>query len=260
MRILRLMGRIFALSLQREMAFRTDLIFSLLMSIIDVAAGVLALAAVFGRVQALAGWRLEEALVLLGCFEIVTGLLNTFIEPNLAWFTEKVTGGRLDDVLLQPLPSLFMASLGSCRPLALRQVLLGAAVLAFGVAKAAHVLTPGGVLAFLVLILAGVAVTWATRLLTATAAFFAPGMEPSVLYSAAWQLGRYPVSIYHPMVARLLTYVVPAALVATLPAAALTRGATPGLLAVGLGMGVGAIAVAVFAWNAGIRRYTGATS
>ncbi|MDF2631332.1 MAG: hypothetical protein K0R39_5163 [Symbiobacteriaceae bacterium] len=262
MRLLRILGRVLALSVQRELAHRVNLTISVTMMVIDLAASVATLGLVFTQTATLAGWRPAEALALLGAFQLVTGLLNTFIEPNLAWFAEKVTGGRLDDTLLQPVPSFFMLSLGACQPLALPRVLLGGALLVWATVAGEGV-TALGVAGCVALLAAGVVITWAVRVLLATLAFWAPGFEPSVLFSAFWQLGRYPVGVYHPVVRQLLTYVVPVAFVATFPAEALMRGGGGlglGLGALGAGAALLALGAAGLAWRAGVRRYTGATS
>lgn len=260
MRLAKLLGRIVTLSVQRELAHRANLTLSLVLMIIDLGASVAALSLVFTQTATLAGWRPFEALALLGAFQLVSGLLNAFLEPNLAWFAGKVTSGELDDALLQPVPSLFTVSMGACSPLALPRVILGAVLIGVAVALGGGA-SFGGLLTCLALLAAGAAITWATRVMLATLAFWAPGFEPSILYSAFWQLGRYPIGVYHPLIRHLLTYVVPVAFIATLPAEALMRGQGGIELAL-LGAGVAALAfvAATLAWRAGIKRYTGATS
>lgn len=259
MRLMRILGRALTLSLQRELAHRTNLTISLVLMIIDLAASVAALGLVFTQTGRLAGWGPYEALALLGAFQLVTGLLNTFVEPNLSFFAMKVTEGQLDDLLLQPMPSLLMASLGTCRPLSLPRTLLGALLIGVAAAGGAGV-TPGGVAGALALLAAGAVITWATRVLIATLAFWAPGFDPTILYSACWQLGRYPLGIYHPAVRHLLTYVVPVAFIAAFPAEVLLRGGSWNLVLLGLAVASGSALVAAAAWGTGVRRYTGATS
>ncbi|MFZ5815825.1 MAG: ABC transporter permease [Bacillota bacterium] len=258
-RLLRLFTRSFSLSLQRELAHRANLLFGLLMTLVQVSAGLATLAMLFTRIETLAGWSHAEVVILLGSFQLITGLMESFVEPNLEWFSEKVTGGQLDDLLLQPVPSLFAVSLSSCRPLSLAQALLGLLLVGGGAAQVGT-FRPDPVGAFALLLLLGLVIAWATRLLLASIAFWAPGLEASVLYFALWQLGRYPVSVYHRAVRWILTYTVPVAFVATLPTMALTRGAGPGLVLSGLAMAAGAALAARWVWLAGLRRYTGATS
>lgn len=260
MRIARLLGLMFGVSLQREMAHRANLAFAGLLALVNAGAGVAALSIVFGHVSTLAGWHIGEAVALLGAYQIVSGVLQAFIEPNLAWFGGKVLRGELDDVLLQPAPSLLLVSLGGCEPWALLEVALGFLLIAASATHMSAVPTVGGACAGLALLCVGWVVTWASRVILASLVFWAPGVELDVFYGALWQLGRYPVSIYHPVVGWLLTYVIPVAFVAMIPARALTRGADPVVLAEGVAAALASIGIVSLVWRAGLRRYTSATS
>lgn len=131
-RLLRLVGGVFAVSLHQELAHRANLAVSVALTALAAAGTLGALAAVYSHVQRLAGWRFGEAVVLLGVYLIVTGLLETFVWPNLTWFGGQVKNGQLDDLLLTPAPSLFTASFGASRPLALNGALLGVAFVVGG--------------------------------------------------------------------------------------------------------------------------------
>lgn len=260
MKLLRLFAAIVSLSLSRELAFRANLVFQVLMTATGLASGLAALAIVYTQTETLGGWRLGEAIVLLGTYQLVSGLRATFIDPNLAWFAEQVKSGKLDDILLKPMSSLFLASLGRCAPLALPEAALGVAVLGLGLRELGTVPTPWGVASWLVMVAVGVAITWASRVLLASVALWAPSVGLDVVYGALWQFGRYPVDIYRQPIRFVLTYVLPVAFIAAFPARVLKRGASIELLLVGPLLGIGAIMLVQMVWNAGLRRYTSATS
>jgi ABC-2 type transport system permease protein len=90
--------------------------------------------------------------------------------------------------------------------------------------------------------------------------FWAGGLELTVLFSAPWQLGRYPTDVYGGRLRLVLTYVVPVAFVSTRPARALVRGASATALAGGVAVAIATAAVALAIWSVGLRRYTSATS
>jgi ABC-2 type transport system permease protein len=260
LRLLRLFGAIFSLSLRSELAFRANLLFQVLMTAMEIAAGLAALGIVYTQTHTLGGWSLGEAIVLLGTYAIVSGLHATFIEPNVVWFGEQVKSGKLDDVLLKPVSSVFLVSLGSCAPLALAQVALGVVVLGLGLHGLGTVPTPWGFAGWLVLLAVGVAITWVSRVLLASLALWAPSVALDVVYGALWQFGRYPVSVYRQPLRFVLTYLLPVAFISTVPAPALTRGATLILVVVGLAVGGGAIALVALVWQAELKRYRSATS
>jgi ABC-2 type transport system permease protein len=253
-------GMIFSLSLRRELAFRADLVFQVLMTVISLASGVAALGLVYTQTDTLGGWSLAEAIVLLGTYQIVSGLLATFIEPNVTWFADQVKSGKLDEVLLKPVPSIFLVSLGSCAPLALSQVGTGIVVLGIGLGQLGTVPTPLGVVGWSALLAVGIVIAWASRVLVASLALWSPGVELDVVYRAMWQFGRYPVNLYRQPLRFVLTWVLPVAFVSTFPTLALTRGVSSVLIVGGLCIGLVAIMLVRGIWNAGLRRYTSATS
>jgi ABC-2 type transport system permease protein len=260
MHLIRLMRGIIAISVQRELTHRANMAFEALVALVGAAAGLLALSIVFTHTPTLAGWSQGETVVLLGTFQIISGLLAAFVEPNLSWFNGKVYDGQLDEILLKPVPSLFMASLGVCHPWSLVSVGLGISITAAGVAQLEQAPSSARLLLFLLLLLAGTVLAWAARAIVACVAFWAPRFEPDVLYDAFWQLGRYPVSIYHPLIQRLLVTLVPVAFITAIPAQALTRGSDLATLAGALAAAAISIGVAGTVWQAGLRRYTGATA
>jgi ABC-2 type transport system permease protein len=260
LKAVRLFGAIFAVSLQRELAFRANLLFQLLMAAIGIVSSLIALGIVYTQTTTLGGWSLAEAIVLLGTYQIVSGLYTTFVEPNLAWFGGQVRNGTLDNVLLKPVSSIFLASLGSCAPLGLGQALMGIVVLGAGLGELGTIITPWHAAGWLLLLGVGLIVTWASRVLLASLVFWSPGLELDVVYGALWQFGRYPVSIYRQPVRFVLTYILPVAFISTLPARALTRGASLPLLLAGAIVAFFAVIVVRFVWHAGLRRYTSATS
>jgi ABC-2 type transport system permease protein len=255
-----LLAGIVSVSLQRELAYRVDLLVRLVLVVLTAAGALGALAAVYARVRTLAGWPFGEAVILFGMFVVVNGFLQALVEPNLEWFQTKVREGLLDDVLLKPVPSAFLASFGTCRPFALVDVLVGAGLVTAGVITT-HARVGVGRVGESVLLLAwGAAIAWSGRLMLATTAFWAGGLELTVLFSAPWQLGRFPVDVYGARLRVLLTYVVPVAFVSTFPARTLTHGVNVRTLASGFVVASLAVLLALRVWRNGLRRYTSATS
>ncbi|GIJ73915.1 ABC transporter permease [Virgisporangium ochraceum] len=259
MKLLRLFAAGFSMSLRRTMTFRTNLFFDVALAAAGLATALGTVLLVFTRTDRLAGWTRTEVIVLVGTFQILTGIKATFIDPNLAWFPVRgIREGTLDTYLMQPAPSLFLASLSTAAPLALVETALGAGVVAVGVSGDPP--GPVGVLAWLLLLAVGAVVTWALGVLLACLAFWAPRLELEVFYGAAWQLGRYPTDVYRRPLRLVLTYVLPLTLIATLPASVLLRDPDPAVIAGAVAAAAFAWALATGLWRWGLRRYTGATS
>ncbi|GCE28473.1 hypothetical protein KDA_39570 [Dictyobacter alpinus] len=260
MRLIRILAASFSLSLRRELTFRANLVFQLLLTIVNIASSFLVLNAVYTQTRTLGGWRLGESIILLGTFQMVSGIYSTFVEPNLSWFTGQVRAGKLDSVLVQPIASLFMVSLGKCAPLALSQVMLGLLAIGIGWHNLGTTPTWWGILGWLILLSVGLIIAWSARILLACLSLWTPSMDLDVLYSALWQFGRYPVDVYRQPLSFFLTYVLPFAFLATFPAGMLTGRSGPRLLLIGIIVSALAILFVHLAWQISLRRYTSATS
>ncbi len=259
MRLLRLYGMLFSLSLRRQIAFRADFFFEIGRTIVGVVTALAALLAVFTRTTGLGGFSAGEAVALLGTFQIVSGLRQALVEPNLRFNGQQIANGSFDAVLTQPAPAIFLTSLGGAAPLALVQPALGVLVVVGGTFYSGSRPSIIGVLAWAVLVLAAGVVMWATRCIIAAAVFWALGISLDVAYDGAWQLGAYPTTMLaQPL--RTLFYVVPVAFIASVPTAVLVGKLTPTWALTGIAAATTATALATGIWRLGIRNYTSATS
>jgi ABC-2 type transport system permease protein len=257
MRLIRLLVAIFGMSVSREVAFRGNILASALQATVGAAVSLLTIEAVFTQTGSLGGWSRGETIVLLGTFQVMSGLLATFIEPNLLWFCNKVYAGGLDEILLKPAPGLFLVSLGIHAPLGLIQAFVGAGICVAGLEALP---SPLAVMAWLALLSVGLAITWATRVAVALIALWFPSLSLDVVYSALWQFGRYPEAIFERPVRRILTWVVPLVFIASLPAQALTGRIDPSMVLAAIAVGSVSCAAVTVMWRRGLRRYASATS
>jgi ABC-2 type transport system permease protein len=258
MKLLRLFGAGFRMSVQGTLTFRINLLFDLGLAIVGLGATLATVFIVFARTDSLAGWTEADTYVLMGTFQLLSSLKSAFIDPNLSWFPENgIRNGKLDTYLLQPAPTLYLASLAKSTPLALVQFVLGVAVIALGIEQLP---TPAAIVAWVVTLVAGLAVTWSMGVLLACLAFWAPRLQLDVFYSSAWQLARYPTDIYRRPLRVVLTYFFPLALIATVPSTTLIDGPRPQVLAPTVAGAALSCFLAVGCWRLGLRRYTGATS
>lgn len=255
--LFRLSALSFVLSVKRSLAFRTNFVFGSLVALTTTIAAVVTVLVIYTQVESLAGWMRDEVLVVIGCYQMLGGMLTTFIEPNAMWFDQRVKRGELDEILLKPVPSLYLATLGMQAPLGLAGVFLGLFVIGIGLRDYFSLLN---LLAGTGTYLSALVLLWATRVLVMLVSLWAPSLTLDVMYDALWQFGRYPVAIYRQPVRAVLTFMIPIGLTTTVPALALTRGIDLPLLALGVGVGPGAFVLVNCLWSRSLRRYTSATS
>lgn len=261
MRIIPLFAASVSISLRSQVAFRANLLFQVLTALVGAASGLAALGVVFTQTGSLAGWSFAETVVLLGTFQMMYGLLQSFVEPGLGWFGDQVKNGKLDEILVKPAPSVFLVSLGQADPVSLLQVATGLGILGFGLSESGSLPGVLEVCAWLALLVAGGVVMWASRVLVASAALWSTGSaQLEIGYGALLQLGRYPVTIYRGALRFVLTYLFPVGIISTFPAQVLAGTGSVDMLITALGVAVGAVVAVRLVWAAGLRRYTSATS
>src|SRR5512134_243732 len=71
---------------------------------------------VFGGRAGVAGWTFDEALVVMGWFTLMKGVLEGAVNPSLTSVVEHIRKGTLDFVLLKPADAQFLVSTAKFEP------------------------------------------------------------------------------------------------------------------------------------------------
>ena len=98
------------------------------------------------------------------------------------------------------------------------------------VTQLGQALSIGLALAFLLAMFASVAVLIGILLIFTALVFWGPGMLFTWVFDAIFQLARYPIGVYPGWLQFALTWIIPVAVLTTIPAQALTGDITPGVL------------------------------
>lgn len=250
-------------SIQAELAYRANFFISLLDSMLNLGTGVLGLVVLFSQVGALHGWDFSSTLALLGTYLVLGALRDIFIGPSLdalAGLDGEVWTGRLDFTLLRPVNAQFLASFHQWRLLPVVDLLLGAGVLGVAISRMGQALTPWHMITFLVALCAGLVVLYAFLLAFSGLVFWSAGFLFTWVFDGLFQLARYPVGLYPGWTRFMLTWIIPVGIMTTIPAQALSGNLTvPALLgAILFALALVSAATAIF--QAGLRRYTSASS
>lgn len=247
----------FAQFVKARLAYRADFVVDSLAVVGSLLVNLAFLGVIYGKVTSLAGWSLQQLIFLHGFSLVPLGLFN-LVSPNLWAFSEKyLVEGRFDRVLLRPVHPMFQVVFESFNVAALSEVLLGLVLMAVAGAKLGLHPQPADLIVFPVLAVSAAAVYLGVFvLLTAVSFWFEDrlGVGPPV-YNMI-RFARYPVTIYHPAVRILLSWVVPFAFAAFYPATSLLRVRAFYLFAALTPvMGALCLAAAVVAFERGARRY-----
>ena len=261
LRYLRLFARFARVELQYELAYRVNLLLELVEMLVVIASSIGAVLVLFSYTTEMNGWSLSRMMVLLGVYYVVQGIEELVFSPSITRFMEHVRLGTLDFTLLKPANSQFMVSLRHLEIVQVAQAVLGVVVVAIGLNGMGDSLTPGGGLAFALMLACGMVLVYSMLLVLATLSFWLVRIDNLMaIFWAFVDAGRFPVDIYPGWLRLTLATVVPIGVAVTFPAQAVT-GAL-GIQAFAATV-VGTVVAFLFArwfWTRGLRSYTGASA
>ena len=245
------------------MAYRLNFWIHLLRSVLNLGTGILGVIVLYGQVETICGWDRPAALALLGVYQVLGALYYLFIGPSLeslAGMDGEVWTGKFDFTLLRPIDVQFLASVRYWRPTALFDLAFGLGVLGTAIAQLGSAISFERVGFFVLAMLAGIAILYAILLALSALVLWSPGFLFTWLFSAFFQMARYPVGLYPGWLRLVLTWVVPVGVMTTVPAQALAGTLSAGSLVGALVLAAVLFCGASALFRLGLRRYASASS
>ena len=243
------------------MQYRSDFIIKGVMSFLWLGVTLVPLVSVFQQRATVRGWTFPEALVVVGCFALMKGILEGAVSPSLTSVVEHVRKGTLDFLLLKPVDAQFLVSTARIEPWRVMDLVGGGVVLGYAFHRMGGPPAPQRVVAALGLMAVGVLVLYALWILVVSAAFWVVKVDNlSYLFGSLFDAGRWPIAVFRGVLWFAFTFVFPLALMTSYPAMALL-----GRLSVttALGGALGGLAFASLArliWRRALGFYTSASS
>ena len=250
-------------SLQQEMAYPANFFLRLMVSSLNLASGFAGLWAIFSQVDSIHGWDLPAALALLGVYLLLASLRDLFIGPSLeslAGMDGELWTGRFDFTLLKPVDKQFLVSLRQWRPFALLDVVLALGVLIYALIQMGVTLTWLDIAAFVLTLFAGLLVFYAVMLIFSSLVLWNQGFMFTWLFNDFFQLARYPVGLYPGWLRLILTWIIPVAVMTTIPAEALRGELSPWTMLAVIFVATILMVAASQIFRRGLRRYASASS
>lgn len=260
-RYLRLIRLFVGATIAAQMEYRANFFGAILASLGEVGVALLGISVLFFQpgTQTVGGWNFREALLVTGFFMLTEGFISVVVQPNMSRIAEAVRTGSMDFTLLKPIDAQFNISTRYLNVLRLPDVLIGLGLIVY--AASGLTVSAGGVLVAAVLYLSSLVIVYCIWLgLSTTAFWFVKTQNASELFNGVFGAARFPVTAFPVPVRFLLTFVVPVALITTVPAQAMTGHLTPVLaLASPLIAAVLFLATRLF-WRRAVGSYTSASS
>lgn len=216
-----LVSQFFKVILQSKVDFLIGLAGFLLTQVM----GLVFLYLVFGQIPSLQGWTLDQLIFIYGFAQIPRGI-DHLLTDNL-WLVSywMVIDGDFDRYMLRPMNIFFQVICEKLQPDALGELLVGIILVVSSLTKGILTVDVVHVLLFFVSMIAGAVIYTSIKLFFTSLAFWVKQSGPflQVAYEMA-DFAKYPTEIYAKGIRFIITWVIPFAFVAYLPASYFLMG------------------------------------
>ena len=218
-RYLRLYRVLVAQFLKTIMQSRVDFLIGLFGFFFTQVMGIAFLYLVFQQIPDLQGWTLDQLIFIYGFAQIPRGIDHLFTDNIWLVAYRLVINGDFDRYMLRPMNIFFQVIAEKLQPDALGELLIGTILVVRSLTKGIVIVDGLHVALFFVSIFAGALIYTSIKLFFASLAFWLKVSGPflQIAYDMA-NFAKYPTEIYSKGVRFLITWVIPFAFVAYLPA------------------------------------------
>lgn len=260
LRLVRLLWHFARTSLAAELEYRMNFALAVLSSLGHFVGNLFGLSLFYSGQSSLGGWPLEAALLVMGFFTTLQGLSRALMTPNLRQIVQHVRQGTLDFVLLKPVDSQLWLSARCFSPWGLPDVCFGLGIVAY----AGHRLQLAPLDLGLALLALGLALTIQYALwfsLASLSVWFVQVHNVTEVLNGLLAAGRYPIDALPAGAYRFaFTFVVPVALLTSVPARVALGHDVGGWLWVSVLFALGGLVLSRLIWRRALSDYSSASS
>jgi ABC-2 type transport system permease protein len=246
-------------SMLLSLQYRVEFFAQVAMALFWSATALVPLLVLFSMRDSVAGWTAYQALIVVGFFMALKGVLLGVIQPALGNVVEHIRKGTLDFLLLKPVDAQFMLSTSKLELSRFTDVAAGLVLAAFATYRANARPTLAQIALSCLILVCAMAILYAIWILVVSLSFHVVKIDNlSYLILSTFDAARFPASVFRGALSFVFTFIVPLALMTTYPALALLgklrfeQALTAVLVACGF------LTLARVVWLRSVRFYTGA--
>ena len=187
--------------------------------IFSQASGILFISMVFNQIPELNGWNFYEVLFIYGFAQIPRGLDHLFFDYIWLFSKNTIIRGDFDRYLLRPLNPLFQVIAERFQLDAFGELIIGSVIVVYSILNLNISITIFKIIGFIIAIIAGAVIYSSVKLFFASLAFWIKDSFPllNIVYTFS-DFTKYPTSIYGKGIQVILSYIIPFAFTAFIPA------------------------------------------
>jgi ABC-2 type transport system permease protein len=261
MRYLRLLATQLRISIALGLQYRWEFLVGSALTLVWTLVGLVPLHIALSGRPTVGGWTYDRALVVVGWFTLLKGVLDGAVNPSLISVVDQIRKGTLDFTLLKPADAQFLVSTARFEVRKVVDVFAAAAVFVYAFDRLGRAPRLSDVALSLGLLVTATLVLYSICILVISAAFWVVRLDNlAYLFNSLFDFARWPVTIFSGFWRIAFTVIIPLALMTTYPAEAML-GTLAGSTAATAALGALAFSVIARAvWKRAIGRYTSASS
>jgi ABC-2 type transport system permease protein len=246
-------------SILSSLQYRADFLFEGVRAIFEIAWTLVPLLVVFGQRRTIAGWSIDEALLVTAWFTAEKALLEGIVTPSLVQTIEQIRRGTFDFVLLKPVDAQLLASLGKIGRFSAADLVAAFGLVAVALHRLHHAPTLAMIGTTVALSLAAAAILYSLNLVALSVAFYVARIDNLVyLLGALFDAARWPSTVFRGAVRLLFTFVLPLGIMTTFPPLALLGRLSVTSSLIALALAAAALVISRIVWLRALRAYRSA--
>jgi ABC-2 type transport system permease protein len=172
----RVIGRLWRISIQKNLAFRWQFLSQLINNAISVGFSIMIFEIAYAHTSTIGGWSKYQTILLVGVFQLYSVLLGIFFSPNVGRMTDVIYHGELDGLLLKPLSAQVIISLRDINVPSAINGILGLFVVVYALIHLHIVPTLLGILLAIIMLFSGLIIVYSLWFISMTLEFWFSGL------------------------------------------------------------------------------------
>lgn len=249
-------------SVKKEMVYRANFVMFIVLDVFNVAISLIFFKVIFNENKYISGWDFGSVLILIGIVSVLRELSSLTFKEGFGMLGHLIPKGRFDLLLTKPFSTQLLTAFQEISiNEGLGEGLFGLGLIIYGAWLTDIPINLLNAILFLLLFVFAFILHYSFTLLINSAAFWIYRTQgfhsfASIFLNAA----QYPGDIFKGFFKIFFTLIVPASIVATVPAEALIGNLKFGSVALFLIITAAFFVIANLVWRKGIRRYESASS
>jgi ABC-2 type transport system permease protein len=248
-------------SIVRTLMFRFDFFLWAMVELFWMGVNLLLIEVIYQHTDSVAGWSKYEMILLVGTAMLIQRYVMGFFWSNLFEMSRNIRTGNFDFFLAQPGNPLFMVSTRKLDPDGLMNSFVALGVIIYAARQLHLHPSAGDILIYALMVLCGLAVHYSVLLISVSLTFWTTGGDGIMgSYFSLFEFSRVPRAAFKGIANVVFVWVLPVVVVSNAPASTLLHGFQPSSALWLAAVAAGWLAVGIFAFFRGLRRYASASS